>query len=209
MRKEMFPVLQDINGTEYSAVGFWLSAILFVLLIAFAGYIAGRSAAKRFGGNKAAAAFIFTAVSLVTSAALICFFGVSAAAVRGSMMCIIMLYACTQDIKTRECDDFLSVMLGITGIVGKEPSELVKDIFAFAAILLIMLLSAAVTKNGIGGADVKFAGAAALVLGFVNTSAALIVGLLAAVIVNCIAKKKSFPLLPYLSPAFMLAYFIR
>lgn len=61
----------------------------------------------------------------------------------------------------------------------KEPSEIVKDIFAFAAILLIMLLSAAVTKNGIGGADVKFASAAAFVLGFVNTSAALIVGLLA------------------------------
>ena len=35
-----------------------------------------------------------------------------------------------------------------------------------------MLLSAAVTKNGIGGADVKFASAAVFVLGFVNTSAA-------------------------------------
>lgn len=208
MRKEMLPVIPEFTGTEYSAVGFWLSAILLALFIALAGYIAGRSAAKRFGGKKATTALIFSAVTLVTSAALICFFGVSATAIRGSVMCIIMLYACTQDIKTRECDDFLSVMLGITGIAGKEPSELVKDIFAFAAILIIMLLSAAVTKNGIGGADVKFASSAAFVLGFVNTSAALIVGLLAAVIVNSIAKKKSFPLLPYLSPAFMLAYFI-
>ena len=77
------------------------------LFIALAGYIAGRSAAKRFGGKKATTALIFSAVTLVTSAALICFFGVSATAIRGSVMCIIMLYACTQDIKTRECDDFL------------------------------------------------------------------------------------------------------
>ena len=116
MRKEMLPVLPEFTGTEYSAVGFWLAAILLALLIALAGYIAGRSAAKRFGGKKATTALVFAAASLVTSAALICFFGVSATAIRGSVMCIIMLYACTQDIKTRECDDFLSVMLGITGI---------------------------------------------------------------------------------------------
>lgn len=207
MQKEKLQVL--LAGTEYNAVGFWLSVGILALLIALVGYIVGRNAVKRFGGKKYGIAYIFAAISFLTSVALVSFFGVSAMAVRGSILCLIMLYACTQDIKTRECDDFLSVMLGITGIVGKEPSELVKDMIAFAAIFLIMLLSAAITKNGIGGADIKFASAAALVLGFVNTSAALIAGLLAAVIVNSILKRKSFPLLPYLAPAFMLAYFIR
>ena len=139
MRKEMLPVIPELTGTGYNAVGLWLSAIILALLIALAGYIAGRSAAKRFGGKKVETALVFAATALVTSAALICFFGVSATAIRGSVMCIIMLYACTLDIKTRECDDFLSVMLGITGIAGKEPAELVKDIFAFAFKLIQLL----------------------------------------------------------------------
>ena len=45
-------------------------------------------------------------------------------------------------------------------------------------------------------------------LGFFNTAAALTAGLLIAVIVNKLKKEKSFPLLPYLAPAFMTAYFI-
>ena len=124
------------------------------------------------------------------------------------MMCIIMLYAAFEDIKTRECADFLSVTLGITGIIGKEPKELFLSLIAFAGIILILLISSAVTKNGIGGGDVKFAGAVSLVLGFFNTAAALVLGLLAAVVINKLRKQKSFPLLPYLTPAFMTAYFM-
>ena len=141
-------------------------------------------------------------------AALLCFFGASAKAARGGVMCIIMLYAAFEDIKTRECADFLSVTLGITGIIGKEPKDIFLSLIAFAGIILILLISSAVTKNGIGGGDVKFAGAAALVLGFFNTAAALTAGLLIAVIVNKLRKQKSFPLLPYLAPAFMAAYFM-
>ena len=141
-------------------------------------------------------------------AALLCFFGASAKAARGGVMCIIMLYAAFEDIKTRECGDFLSVMLGITGIIGKEPKELFLSLIALAGIILIRLISSAVTKNGVGGGDVKFAGAAALVIGFFNTAAALVLGLLAAVVINKLRKQKSFPLLPYLAPAFMTAYFM-
>ena len=119
-----------------------------------------------------------------------------------------MQCAAFEDIKTRECGDFLSVMLGITGIIGEEPKELILSLTAFAGIVLILLISSAVTKNGIGGGDVKFAGAAALVIGFFNTAAVLAAGLLIAVIVNKLKKEKSFPLLPYLAPAFMAVYFI-
>ena len=70
----MLPVIPEFTGTEYNAVGFWLSVGILALLIALAGYIAGRSAAKRFGGKKATTALIFSSVALGTSAALICFF---------------------------------------------------------------------------------------------------------------------------------------
>ena len=201
----MLPVIEKFTGTEYSTAGFVITAILLLLITGFAGYITGKSAAESFGGNKKKTAVVFTVTALITMAALLCFFGASAKAARGGVMCIIMLYAAFEDIKTRECGDFLSVTLGITGIIGKEPKELFLSLIAFAGIILI---SSAVTKNGIGGGDVKFAGAAALVLGFFNTAAALVLGLLVAVVINKLRKQKSFPLLPYLAPAFMTAYFM-
>lgn len=208
MRENMLPVIEKFTGTEYSTAEFVITAILLLGITGFAGYITGKSAAESFGGNKKKTAIVFTVTAVLTMAALLCFFGASAKAARGGVMCIIMLYAAFEDIKTRECADFLSVMLGITGIIGKEPKELILSLIAFAGIILILLISSAVTKNGIGGGDVKFAGAVSLVLGFFNTAAALTAGLLIAVIVNKIKIKKSFPLLPYLAPAFMTAYFI-
>ena len=208
MRENMLPVIEKFTGTEYSTAGFVITAILLLLITGFAGYITGKSAAESFGGNKKKTAVVFTVTAVLTMAALLCFFGASAKAARGGVMCIIMLYAAYEDIKTRECADFLSVMLGITGIMGKEPKELILSLIAFAGIFLILLLSSVITKNGIGGGDVKFAGAVSLVLGFFNTAAALTAGLLIAVIVNKLKKEKSFPLLPYLAPAFMTAYFI-
>ena len=208
MRENMLPVIEKFTGTEYSTAGFVITAILLLLITGFAGYITGKSAAESFGGNKKKTAVVFTVTAVLTMAALLCFFGASAKAARGGVMCIIMLYAAYEDIKTRECADFLSVMLGITGIMGKEPKELILSLIAFAGIILILLISSAVTKNGIGGGDVKFAGAVSLVLGFFNTAAALVLGLLAAVVINKLRKQKSFPLLPYLAPAFMTVYFI-
>ena len=208
MRENMLPVIEKFTGTEYSTAGFVITAILLLLITGFAGYITGKSAAESFGGNKKKTAVVFTVTAVLTMAALLCFFGASAKAARGGVMCIIMLYAAFEDIKTRECADFLSVMLGITGIIGKEPKELILSLIAFAGIFLILLLSSVITKNGIGGGDVKFAGAVSLVLGFFNTAAALVLGLLAAVVINKLRKQKSFPLLPYLTPAFMTAYFM-
>ena len=204
----MLPVIEEISGTEYSTAGFAITAILMLGITALSGYITGKSAAESFGGNKKKTAIVFTVTAVLTMAALLCFFGASAKAARGGVMCIIMLYAAFEDIKTRECADFLSVMLGITGIIGKEPKELILSLIAFAGIVLILLISSAVTKNGIGGGDVKFAGAVSLVLGFFNTAAALTAGLLIAVIVSKLKKEKSFPLLPYLAPAFMTVYFM-
>ena len=204
----MLPVIEKFTGTEYSTAGFVITAILMLGITAFAGYITGKSAAESFGGNKKKTAVVFAVTALITMAALLCFFGASAKAARGGVMCIIMLYAAFEDIKKRECADFLSVTLGITGIMGKEPKKLILSLIAFAGIILILLISSAVTKNGIGGGDVKFAGAVSLVIGFFNTAAALVLGLLAAVVINKLRKQKSFPLLPYLAPAFMTVYFI-
>jgi len=114
LRENMLPVIEKFTGTEYSTAKFVITAILLLLITGFAGYITGKSAAESFGGNKKKTAVVFTVTAVLTMAALLCFFGASAKAARGGVMCIIMLYAAYEDIKTRECADFLSVMLGIT-----------------------------------------------------------------------------------------------
>ena len=141
MRENMLPVIEKFTGTEYSTAGFVITAILLLLITGFAGYITGKSAAESFGGNKKKTAVVFTVTALITMAALLCFFGASAKAARGGVMCIIMLYAAYEDIKTRECADFLSVTLGITGIIGKEPKDIFLSLTACAGIFLILLLS--------------------------------------------------------------------
>ena len=89
----MLPVIEKFTGTEYSTAGFVITAILLLLITGFAGYITGKSAVESFGGNKKKTAIVFTLVSVLTMAALLCFFGASAKAARGGVMCIIMLYA--------------------------------------------------------------------------------------------------------------------
>lgn len=204
----MLPVIEKFTGTEYSTAGFVITAILLLLITGFAGYITGKSAAESFGGNKKKTAVVFTVTALITMAALLCFFGASAKAARGGVMCIIMLYAAFEDIKTRECADFLSVTLGITGIIGKEPKELFLSLIAFAGIILILLISSAVTKKRDRRRRYQICRRWYPCVRFFNTAAALVLGLLAAVVINKLRKQKSFPLLPYLAPAFMTAYFM-
>ena len=76
-----------------------------------------------------------------------------------------MLYAAFEDIKTRECADFLSVTLGITGIIGKT-ERVVFILNCLCGIILITFNIFRRNKNRIGGGDVKFCGAVSLVLGF-------------------------------------------
>ena len=210
MRENMLPVIEEFTGTEYSTAGFVLTAILLLLITGFAGYITGKSAAESFGGNKKKTAIVFTLVSVLTMAALLCFFGASAKAARGGVMCIIMLYAAFEDIKTRECADFLSVMLGITGIIGKEPKELFLSLLAFAGIILILLISSAVTKNGIGGGDVKLMAVAGLLIGWQKILLAFLLGCILGSVLHLLRMKVSgeghvLAMGPYLAAGIFLA----
>ena len=73
----------------------------------------------------------------------------------------------------------------------------------------IFLFVAITVNDGIGGADLKIASASVFLLGFRRGIIGLIAGLLIAIIVNSIKSKKSgFPMVPYLTAAFIPAFFI-
>jgi prepilin signal peptidase PulO-like enzyme (type II secretory pathway) len=69
------------------------------------------------------------------------------------------------------------------------------------------------SKNKLGGADVKLSAACAFLLGFEKGVIGLAIGLFISIITNLIIEKikkskdQPFPLVPYLSIGFMLMYY--
>lgn len=91
-----------------------------------------------------------------------------------------------------------------------EKVNAVAGVAAFGFFFLVAILS----KNKIGGADVKFIAACMFVCGVSEGTAGLILGLMLSVIGTLIrnkknkSKDKTLPMIPYLSVGFLTAYMI-
>lgn len=204
------PITPDItpvlSGNFYTIIP-WLMVLIISGLSAL--FIA-RYTAVRFKTDKKKTVFCFIALAVVLSVMMLCFFGFSAITTKGIILSLILILSSFEDIKTRECDDFLHVMIVIAGFIGTElsalPCMLISAIFIFA----IMIGTILVTNGDIGGADIKMSVACAFLLGIRKGILGLIIGLILAVIFNIFKKNKKagFPLIPYLAVGFMTAYFI-
>lgn len=185
----------------------WLMVLLIAGLSAF---LISRCSADRFNGNKTRTEVTFVCLSVFISLLMLLFFGFSAITMKGIILSLIFILSSFEDIKTRECDDFLHVMIVIAGFIGTElsalPCMLIAAIFVFAILIGTIL----VTNGDIGGADIKMSVACAFLLGIRKGILGLMLGLILAVICNIFKKNKKagFPLIPYLSVGFMTAYFI-
>ena len=74
-----------------------------------------------------------------------------------------------------------------------------------------MLLTLLLTKSDVGGADIKMATAASFALGMTRGTAGLVAGMLLAILFNISkeARKKGFPMIPYLAAGYIAAFFIQ
>ena len=197
-----------MNNT-HSTSALIISGMIFLSVVILVSCIVGGFAAKRWKGNKIKTKVGFILISSIVAIALFCFFGLSVRAIQGIIFSLILLLSSYSDIKTRECDDYLSVMILLTAFIGVElssiPSMFVAAMFTAGIFLLVVLT----VSDGIGGADIKLASASVFLLGFQRGIIGLIAGLLFAIIVNSIKSKKSgFPMIPYLTAAFIPAFFI-
>ena len=108
---------------------------------------------------------------------------------------------CSEGIDLMPCNVELSGMAALPNMI-------------LSALLVggIMLMTTVITKSQMGGADIKLSAACAFMLGTVQGFAGLMLGLIAAIIVNIIKNRKKktegFPLIPYLAVGFMAAYFM-
>lgn len=205
------PYIPDI--TTIKAANWQELLCVFLILAAVIGFAIciARYAADKFKGNQKAVILGFTALSLLMSAALICFFGFTATTLKGIILSLILLFSSYQDIKTRECDDYLSVMLVVAAMIGTEIAELPGMFLAAMFASGIMIMTVILFDGNIGGADIKIASACTFLLGLQKGIIGFMVGLLLAVLVNAVKNRKKtsgFPMIPYLAVGFTAAYFI-
>ena len=156
---------------------------------------------------------IYHCISIILVSSLLIAFGWSTELIKGIIFMQILLYASISDIQTHEVKDFVSVLIFVTGFIGVISSEIPKMILSGLIIGGMLLICAAISRNRLGGADVKLSAACSVLLGFSRSIAGLIIGLFLAIICNIYfnhkskTKGKAFPLVPYLSIGFMLMYF--
>ena len=162
-------------------------------------------------GNKKKAVLFFTVIAALTALSLFCFFGCAATAVKGIIFCLLLAFSSYEDIKTRECENYVHLMIVIAAFIGTDMSALPGMLLSALIIGGIMLTTAAGTKSS-GGADIKLSAACAFMLGTVQGMTGLMIGLILAVIINSRKNRKKkhegFPLIPYLAVGFTAAYFM-
>lgn len=157
---------------------------------------------------------IYHCISIILVSSLLIVFGWSTELFKGIIFMQTLLYASASDIQTHEVKDFVSVYIFITGFIGVTLSDIPMMFFSGLVIGGVLLISAMVSGNRLGGADVKLSAACAFLLGFSKSIAGLVIGLFLAIICNIYLSRKSktkgeaFPLVPYLSIGFMAMYFI-
>ena len=209
MDSSIWSIFPNFTENSYSTLLSIVSGLIFVVTVILVSCLIGGFAAKKWKGNKGKTIWGFVLISTIIAIALFCFFGLSVRTIQGIIFSHILLVSSYSDIKTRECDDCLSVMILLTAFIGIEltaiPSMFIAAMFTAGMFLLIVVT----VSDGIGGADIKLASASVFLLGFHRGIIGLIAGLLLAIIVNSIKSKKSeFPMVPYLTSAFIPAFFI-
>lgn len=200
-----FSVLSNESLAAYIGLAILLTGTVFVAVLL------SHYAADRFKGNKKKTVFCFATLALLGAFVMFCFFGFALATVQGIIFFLILILSSYEDIKTRECDDYLHLMTVIAAFIGTELTMIPRMFVSAMFVGGVMLLAVLITKSTIGGADIKMAAACSFMLGFERGVIGLVLGTLLAVVVNLLKskdRKKGFPMIPYLAVGYATAYFL-
>ncbi len=200
--------LPELDHIDYTDPRFAIKAITILAAAVIAAVFISKFAAERFKGKRKKVTACTLGVTLFTAFFLISIYGAGAIAVKGIILALILSYASYQDIRTRECDDCLSLMVVITALIGRHFSDLPYMILSAMFAGGVMVTSLLLTKSEIGGADIKMAVACSFMCGLTAGVAGLLIGMILAVVFNIAKKKrkKSFAMIPYLACGYMTAF---
>lgn len=158
---------------------------------------------------------VILVLSGIIALALYFRYGWSVRTAQGILLMLVLLYASCSDLTSHTMDDCLWVMVAMLGLYSISTVGLPSMLTGAVMVFMPQYLTALLSKKALGGADIKLSMALAFLLGWARGLAALIVGLLGAVIVMSIVqkfrkkkRKQPFALIPFLSAAAMAAFFI-
>ena len=189
-----------------------ISGFVLVITAVLIAVVLSRYAVETYKGSRKKATLFFVGITAFVTLMLFCFFGCAATTFKGIIFCLLLIFSSYEDIRIRECEDYVHLMIVIAAFIGTDMAALPNMILSALLIGGIMLMTTVITKSQMGGADIKLSAACAFLLGTVQGFAGLMLGLIAAIIVNIIKNRKKntegFPLIPYLAVGFMTAYFM-
>ena len=204
----MLPVPEMETGLPAACLPVILTVIAAILL----GWAVAAVFRKQYGG---AIQPWLVALPMLASALLLWRYGFGSELLQGMVLCLALLYASAADIRTREVPDCVPVTIAVAGLIGRTPEEIPLMILAAVAVTIPQLAAAVMKPGSYGGADIKIMASGAFLLGLSRGLAAIIAGLLLAVVCTALVRKirkqtmkASFALAPYLSAGILLAYFI-
>ncbi len=198
----------------------WLLIALFTILV-FG--IAGARCCTLYHGSVSKVVPLFSGTGLAALLAMYARFGADPVLIPRMIMTLIFLVASYSDYKTREVDDYLSVMLLLTGLIGMEISDIPVRLVSAIAICLFLDVAARFSRNAdgdtLGGADIKIVTATTFSLGAVpaisGTMLGMTLGILGTLGNRAYQKRKcpdveqepGFALVPYLAAGLVIAMF--
>ena len=190
------------------------NVLAFLMLAGTTAFMISLYAAKRWKADKTKTAIAFVSITVAITILLLCFFGFAVSTVKGVLFCLILLFSSYSDIKTREADDYLHVMILLTAFINREPTDIPSMLLSAVLITLPLILPVIICKGKvIGGADVKLSVACTFLLGINRGIVGLMAGLTIGVLANLIIQTRknqaeAFPLIPYLAAGFMATYML-
>ena len=143
-------------------------------------------------------------------------YGPSVTAMQGVFLMLVLLWASWSDLTSHTMDDYLWVLVFALALPSIQTVGLGSMLIgAFAVFLPQFAMTFIPNCKALGGADIKMSTALAFLLGWQRGLIAFAAGLLAAVIVMAIynkakqrCNKKPFALIPFLSGAAVVLFFI-
>ena len=143
-------------------------------------------------------------------------YGLSVTAIQGVFLMFVLLWASWSDLTSRRVDDHLWILVFALALPSIYTIGLTSMLIGSLAVFLPQFAMLFIPNcKSLGGADIKMSTALAFLLGWQRGLVAFAAGLLISVIVMAIynkvkqrCNKKPFALIPFLSGAAMVMYFV-
>ena len=135
--------------------------------------------------------------------------------IKGCIFFMLLLVAAYRDIRTREVENYIPMMIAITALIGITVTQLPLMLLGTLIVTLPQLIIAIFKPNSVGGADIKVSAACSFLLGFEEGILWVLLGLAISLICTYIVSKirtsninSALTLVPYLSIGCYIAYLL-